>query len=144
MIRGACHCGTIRFTFDNPDPGAAIAVRKCGCTFCVKHGGVWTSHRDAALAVEISDESLVSRYRFGTKTADFCVCSVCGVVPYVTCRIDGREYAVVNVNTFENRNGLAFRELSSNFDGEGTDDRLDRRKRNWIPNVQTKIPGSNT
>ena len=30
------------------------------------------------------------------------MCTACGVVPVVTSRIDGRLYAVVSVNAFEN------------------------------------------
>lgn len=74
-------------------------------------------------------------YRFGTETADFYVCSVCGVAPLVLSEIDDNQYAVVNVNTFDDTGGLAFSTSSTNFDGEDAGSRLDRRKRNWIPRV---------
>ena len=74
-------------------------------------------------------------YRFGTGTADFYVCSVCGVPPLVLSEIDGSRYAVVNINTFDDIHGLSFSTSTSNFDGEDTGSRLERRKRNWIPNV---------
>jgi hypothetical protein len=64
------------------------------------------------------------------------VCTRCGAVPFVTSAIDGTVYAVVNVNTFENMDRTLFVESSTNFDGEGTGERLDRRKRNWIPDVK--------
>jgi hypothetical protein len=134
-INGACHCGNIRFVLEWPESEPEIAVRKCGCTFCQKHTGAWTSHRNSLLAVEIDDRSLVSKYNFGTKTADFYVCSVCGVVPVVLSEIDERLYAVVNVNTFEGVDSLSFINSSTNFDSENTEIRLERRKRNWIPNV---------
>lgn len=87
------------------------------------------------LAVEINDPSLVSKYNFGTKTADFYVCSVCGVVPFVLSEIDDNQYAVVNVNTFVNVDSFSLSGSSTDFDGEDTESRLQRRKRNWIPNV---------
>ena len=78
----------------------------------------------------------MSKYAFGTKTADFHVCARCGVVPVVSSRIDGRLYAVVSVNAFEGIDAARLKRSPANFDGEGTDSRLERRKRNWIPNVE--------
>lgn len=135
QIHGGCHCGNIRFSLEWPRSESEIPVRKCGCTFCVKHGGAWTSHREAQLAAAIDDHSLVSKYIFGTETADFYVCSVCGVAPFVLSEIDGRLYAVINVNTFEDSGGLSYSSSSTDFDGEDAGSRLERRKRNWIPNV---------
>ena len=106
------------------------------CTFCTKHGGSWTSHRDAELNGEVRNASLVSKYRFGTGTADFYVCGRCGAVPFVTSAIEGHLYAVVNVNTFEGVNPSSLMRTATNFDGEGTGERLERRKRNWIQTVQ--------
>src|SRR5690606_23995261 len=101
LIHGQCHCGNIAFTLDwTPDP-ASIPARACGCSFCVKHGGVWTSNPDGVLKVVVKDAAQVSRYAFATRTAEFHVCARCGVVPVVSSRIDGHLYAVVNVNAFE-------------------------------------------
>jgi hypothetical protein len=134
-IEGGCHCGNIRYALDWPGDAGTIGVRVCGCSFCVKHGGSWTSHRDAVLAVTVSEAARVSKYRFGTGTADFCVCATCGAAPFVTCAVDGGLYAVVNVNTMEGIDRAALARTSTNFDGEGEGERLERRKRNWIPHV---------
>jgi hypothetical protein len=72
-------------------------------------------------------------YRFGTKTADFHVCLTCGVPPIVTCMIEGRRYAVVNVNTFEDVDKFKIAEAAANFEGEIEENRLARRRRNWTP-----------
>ena len=131
-IPGGCHCGVIRYVINWPRDESNIPVRQCGCTFCQKHGGSWTSNPRAELIAEISDNSKLSRYRFGTATADFFVCSSCGNVPFVSSEIDGKTYSVVNVNTFENTDGLTFSVSATDFEGEDTDSRLERRKRNWI------------
>ena len=81
------------------------------------------------------DAQQVSRYAFGTETADFHVCKQCGVAPLVTSMIDEKLYAVVNVNTFENLDASLLHRASSTVDGENTHDRLARRKRNWIADV---------
>src|SRR5215467_13485038 len=135
-IEGNCHCGNIRYALDWPGDGTDIKIRACGCSFCIKHGGSWTSHRDSELVAEIRDAALVSKYRFGTQTADFYVCARCGAVPFVTSAIESRLYAVVNVNTFEGINPSSLMRTSTNFHGEGSGERLERRKRNWIPAVR--------
>jgi len=136
VIKGGCHCGNISFSLAwEPDP-AEIPARACSCSFCTKHGGVWTSNPAAALEVSVEDPSLVSRYAFGTRTAEFHICARCGIVPVVTSRIDGRLYAVVSVNAFEGVDRSLIRLASADFDGEGKDSRLARRKRNWIASVK--------
>jgi hypothetical protein len=136
LIAGSCHCSNIAFELTwQPDP-AEIPARACGCSFCIKHGGVWTSNPSGSLRIEVKDESLVSKYRFGTATADFHVCRACGVVPLVTSMISGRTYAVVNTNTFNNVDRALLRRVPASFDGEGEDARLARRARNWIGDVQ--------
>lgn len=135
LIHGQCHCGNIAFALRwEPDP-AEIAARACTCSFCCKHGGVWTSHPAGILRIMVKDSGQLSRYAFGTHTAEFQVCACCGVVPIVTSRIDGRLYAVVNVNTFEDVDPVLLRHASSSLDGEGKDARLERRQRNWIADV---------
>ena len=134
-IAGACHCGNISFELDwQPEP-EAIPARACTCSFCVKHGGVWASCPTGSLNVRVNDPELATAYIFGTRTAEFHVCSRCGVVPVVTSRIDGCLYAVVNVNTFENVPASLLERSSMAFDGEDAGDRLDRRRRNWIGRV---------
>ena len=135
LIEGTCHCGNIRFNLQWPGSAEQIAVRECSCSFCQKHGGVWTSNPDATLSVLIGDASNLSKYRFGTATADFYVCATCGTVPFVISDIENHLYAVVNVNTFVGVDKSAWSQSVTNFDGEDTDNRLSRRKRNWIPNV---------
>jgi hypothetical protein len=88
------------------------------------------------LTVHVKDSKHVSAYAFGTKTAVFHVCSLCGIVPVVTSTIDGHVYAVVSVNAFENVDPSLLRRASVSFDGEGQGDRLARRQRNWIGRVE--------
>jgi hypothetical protein len=134
-ITGGCHCGNIAYVLAwEPDP-VQIPARACGCTFCAKHGGVWTSHPAARLAVTVAAAQDVEPYRFGTRTAVFHVCRRCGVVPLVTCRIDEREYAVVNVNTFADVAPPLLQRAAASFDGEAEPARLARRQRNWIADV---------
>jgi hypothetical protein len=136
LIQGKCHCGNISFSLAwEPDP-TEIPARACTCSFCIKHGGVWTSNPGGALEVRVKDPSLVSRYAFGTRTAEFHICARCGIVPVVTGRIDDHLYAVVSVNAFEGVDQALLRRAPASFDGEGEESRLARRKRNWIADVK--------
>ena len=136
LITGSCHCGNIAFTLDwRPDP-AEIPARACGCSFCVKHGGVWTAIPAGVLRVHVRSPERTLPYEFGTKTAQFHLCADCGVVPLVTSRIDERLYAVVSVNAFDNVDAGRLERVPASFDGETTGDRLARRQRNWIGDVE--------
>ena len=141
LIDGKCHCGNIAFVLDWPGVPSEIVARECGCSFCVKHGGVWTSNREAKLSVTLHSPSLVSKYAFGTKTATFYVCTRCGAVPIVTSEIANHLYAVVNVNTFEDLGSLHLNRQPVSFDGEEQQSRLARREKNWIADVRIKHIG---
>jgi len=136
VVRGRCHCGNISFALDwDPDP-AEIPARACGCTFCRKHGGVWTSNPSGRLTVGVREPEQVTKYAFGTQTAHFHVCGRCGVVPVVTSEIDGGLYAVVSVNAFEGVDPALIKPAPVSFEGEDEGSRLARRKRSWIGDVR--------
>lgn len=136
ILHGRCHCGNIAFAVDWPGAAADIPARACGCSFCVKHGGVWTSHPASRMTVTVDDAAQVSKYVFGTRTATFHVCARCGAVPLVTSEIASRVYAVFNVNTLEDVDRAALRPTTANFEGESLESRLARRTRNWIGDVR--------
>jgi len=133
LIRASCHCGNIHVAFERPASGEKIPARACGCNMCTKHGAAWTSHPDGRFTLRIADAAQAARYRFGSKTADFHVCTTCGVIPIVTCTMDGKRYAVFNVRTFDDVERSELAETPMDFEGEGTGDRLARRRRNWTP-----------
>jgi hypothetical protein len=136
LIRGGCHCGNITFSLTwEPEP-AQIPARACTCSFCCKHGAVWTSNPRGALRIVVKDPALIAKYAFGTGNASFHTCTRCGVVPVVTSRIEGKLYGVVSVNAFEGIDRSIIRSDSANFDGEDGETRLARWKRNWISDVE--------
>jgi hypothetical protein len=139
LIKGHCHCGNIALELGWEGEPPEIPARACGCSFCTRHGGVWTSNPRAKLAVTVHDPALVSKYEFGTRTATFHVCSRCGTVPVVTSEIANRLYAVVNVNVLENVDPSWLHRAASSFEGETVESRLARRQRNWIPDVRIRV-----
>lgn len=135
LIDGRCHCGNISFTLRwEPEP-TEIPARACTCSFCIRHGGVWTSCPTGTLRVAIADAACVSTYAFGTRTAEFHICTRCGVVPVVTSRIENWLYAVVSVHALEGIDDSMLRLAAASFDDESEAARLARRARNWIGDV---------
>lgn len=141
LLNGKCHCGNISFELEWKGAPTEIPARACGCSFCVKHGGVWTSDPKSRLVVTIRDASLVSKYVFGSRTATFHVCSRCGTVPLVTSEIANQLYAVVNVNVLESVDPSWLRRAAASFEGEDVESRLARRRRNWIADVRIAESG---
>ena len=127
---GSCHCGSIVFSFETDIALEHLAPRQCGCSFCTKHQINWFAEPNGKLTITHGIEPI--RYRFGTETADFLICPNCGVVLLATCHIDGHEYGIANINCLENQADWPAPASKSNFDGEGTDDRLSRRRKNWM------------
>jgi hypothetical protein len=136
QIHGRCHCGNIAFALRwAPDPGR-IPARACDCSFCTRHGAVWTANPQGRLHIEVREAAKVSRYAFGTRTAEFLVCARCGVVPAALSRIDGNLYAVVNVQCFEGVDPALLQHTVAHFGEEDPRVRLDRRKAHWIGDVE--------
>jgi hypothetical protein len=135
IIEGGCHCGNIRFRFETGQSPENLPVRRCTCTFCVKHGAFYTSDPAGRLIVGIRDPRAVSAYRFGTRTAEPQVCRECGVMPVILARIEDHVYAVVNLATAE---GLAIppeRIQTVSFERQTPAERSARRARTWIASV---------
>lgn len=124
-----CHCGDLRGSLSWPD-GVDLVGRACGCGYCTRFAAIWTSHPDASLRLSGSPR----RYRFGTQTADFLFCRHCGGLIAAHSRIDGHDYAVVNLRLAE----VDLEALSvsgTDFEGEATPARLQRRAERWIRHV---------
>ena len=94
-----------------------------------------TSHAAARLVLRIANAAEATQYRFGTGTADFHICRVCGAVPAVTCTLERRTYAVVNVNCLEGVDPATLDRVPTDFRGEAVADRLARRRARWIAEV---------
>jgi hypothetical protein len=85
--------------------------------------------------IEAQGAALV-RYRFGLKTADFLICGRCGVYVASVCEVDGRPYAVINVNALAERAAFVSPPVAMTYEGEDTAARMARRKQRWTPVTQ--------
>lgn len=133
-LLGGCHCRAVRYELGWPGQPAVLPARRCSCSYCRSFNGTWTSHPDATLIIH-GEEEAIARYRFATQTADFVFCSRCGVPVFVLCRLEEDDFAIVNVNTLNGGQPFELDRSDSCFDGESTESRLGRRRRNWIARV---------
>ena len=136
---GGCHCSNVRYVYAAPRPPAEWSVRRCTCSHCVRFGARWTSGPGTVLEVTVLNASLLHRYEFGTRTAQFLRCGKCGVLVIASAQADGRQIAVLNVNTLDGADEESFAVGDTDFDDENLDGRLERRARNWIQNVAVKF-----
>lgn len=137
ILNGSCHCKNIELGFRTSKNVADFSPRTCSCTFCKRHGGLYISDPSGALDIQIKNNEDVNYYQFGHKTADFLICKICGVFVCATCDIENMKYAVINIKTMLD---YAFPEAgaSNDYDTENTGSRLERRAKNWTPNVTIK------
>lgn len=141
-LHGHCHCENMAFTLDTGTDAQTLPARACSCSFCVGHGAVWTASPTGSLSIRVREPASVNRYAFGTRTAQFHVCAVCGVVALATSVIDGIEYGIVNVNTLQDVPESMLQRSHVSFDGEPQDERLARRARHWIARVTYQASGA--
>ncbi len=132
---GNCHCGNIQYEFKTALKISEFAIRRCDCSYCTKSGTRYVSDPNGELSINIGDESQTSTYEFGTKTAQFKVCAICGSIPLATSEIDGNLFGIVNINTLEEAEHFSRHAKVMSYDEETVDERLSRRKKNWIGRV---------
>lgn len=129
---GACHCANLRLVLVSDKTPAALGTRADGCSFCTMHRAAYTSDPAGSLSLTATDASLLARYRFGTRTADFLLCRSCGV--FIAAYMPQPAVAVVNVNVLEARAAFLVAEPPVvDLDGESLADRLARRRARWTP-----------
>jgi len=134
-LNGSCHCKNIRYQLTLPKKLTEIPVRSCCCNFCKKHAAIYTSAANSRLLIEIKNSAQLLSYKFGTKTAEFCCCALCGNLCYVLSKIKGKNFAVINTNLLANKSEFRLINSTANFNGESLESRLARREQNWISEV---------
>ena len=130
-VRGRCHCGNLSLTYTTSIPTAELPVRACACSFCRARRLRWTTDAQGHVDIVVADRGELSRYRFGTETADFLVCRRCGGVLAAVSHGD-EPRAVINADALACAAELPDAVIKD-FDGEPLGERLARRERVWTP-----------
>src|SRR5262249_20324844 len=90
-----CHCGALTARYQTDLAPTRWSVRADQCSFCRAHGAAMTSDPAGALEFAATDPTRLSRYRFGTQTADFLLCGHCGIFIGGTMTHQGRRFGVL-------------------------------------------------
>ncbi len=131
--RGHCHCGALAFEFHTALAPAAWSVRACQCSFCLKHGGVYTSDPAGSVRFTHAMPELLTRYRFGHETADFIFCGRCGGYLGAVTEEDGQKLAVINIHAMDPQPAGLTAAQPMSYDGETSSNRGARRAKRWTP-----------
>jgi hypothetical protein len=131
--RGSCHCGAVGFEYETALEPSQWSSRACQCSFCTRHGAFYTSDPAGSVRWAHEDASLLTRYRFGHKSADFVFCARCGGYLGAVTEEDGRTLMVINIRALDpTPAGLPAAQPMS-YDGETTGNRNARRSARWTP-----------
>jgi len=128
-----CHCGALTARYQTTVEPSVWAMRACQCSFCRSHGALTTSDPAGLLTFQSSDPTLIQRYRFGGRTADFLICRECGVYVGVQMATDKGRFGVLNM--------LSLRPLITSlpaaepmdYGAETAEIRRLRRETRWTP-----------
>ena len=138
-VEGGCHCGNLAYVFEASAGLEVLGLRADMCSFCRAHGARNTSDPNGAMRIKVRDAAKLSRYRFALKTADFLICTNCGVYIGAMLEDGGKAWFTVNANSFHAPPALDFPLVPHDFDAEDVPTRIARRKARWTPVAEFEI-----
>lgn len=97
QVEGGCHCRAVRFRAQLPDP--PVPALDCNCSVCSMTGflHIVVPHDDFVLESGAED---LTRYTFGTGTAEHLFCAKCGVKSFYQPRSHPDSWSV-NANCLD-------------------------------------------
>jgi hypothetical protein len=119
MIEGVCHCGAVRWRFDESPDSATV----CNCTVCRRYGVLWAYDFEGE-RIHVSGPT---RAYIRGKAIEFHFCPSCGCVAFWRGREldeEGRRRIAVNLRLTEPE--LVARIPIDRFDGLGSFEDLPR------------------
>jgi hypothetical protein len=88
-FHGSCHCGSVKFSFEEEDITSGM---RCTCSYCERRGSAlskFTLSKDD-LNIKAKDDAM-GMYQFDTKIAKHFFCHSCGIHPFLeTVRAPGQ------------------------------------------------------
>lgn len=138
-LQGSCHCANLSFIFESPSAPEGLPVRACACTFCRRHGARTVTDPRGRVRFAVADEGLLSRYRFGLRTADFLVCRRCGVYLGALMVAGARRFATVNIGSVVPPPRAPGAVETVSYADETVSERRARRRARWTPVVAFEI-----
>ena len=135
---GKCHCGAIGFRYATNVAPDEWSIRACQCRFCLTHDALSTSDPAGSIAFVCKNLKQLQRYRFGLKTADFLLCTNCGIYIGAIIETDTGRFGIVNTHALAPLPGNIAAVAPISYDGEDTAGRISRREERWTP--VTSVP----
>jgi len=89
-LKSTCHCGAVELEIYLPN--GIETIRRCNCSICRRKGAVVSSVLLDHLKI-VKGHSVLSEYRFNTRTAKHYFCSVCGIYTHHQRRSTPTEYS---------------------------------------------------
>jgi hypothetical protein len=133
VYEGSCHCGAIGFRYHAAAQPGSWTVRACQCSFCRAHDVLSTSDPDARIEFTATRPSLLNKYRFARYTADFLVCSRCGVYIGAMIQTARGRFGIINVNALDPVPVEVAAPVAMEYGAESQEQRIARRERRWSP-----------
>ena len=90
-IRGACHCGSVRFIVTLSD--GLRTARRCNCSYCRMRGAVAVSAELDGITIE-QGRDILTEYQFNSGTAKHYFCSMCGIYTFHQRRSNSAQFGV--------------------------------------------------
>ncbi|MES9992737.1 MAG: hypothetical protein ABW098_12330 [Candidatus Thiodiazotropha sp.] len=131
VVKGGCHCGNISYIATFPKDLHAYTPRACDCKLCTSHGAVYASDKNGTLVIKIKNETEVSRYRQGSRIADFLICKNCGIMTGVCYQEAGCTYGSINIRSSDEY-GLFKDDQAMHLTQLDDAERIKRWKDNWF------------
>lgn len=76
LYTGQCHCGTVKFQIDLPEP--ISSAKRCNCSLCSRKGALMGMAPVDRLTVTQGEDNL-GLYQWNTRVARHYFCKTCGI-----------------------------------------------------------------
>ena len=138
--KAACACNNVKYYFNTAVPPELWPVRTCTCSFCShRTSHVYSSDPNGSVRFECLNTEEVTRFRHGTRTADFLVCVGCDSHMGAVMLTEKGRFAVLNVEHLVE--GIQLSKVNSlDWEHENLEVRLVRRHKTWTPVIETGYP----
>ena len=97
------------------------------------HDALSTSDPSGSLEFTTAEPTVLARYRFALRTADFLLCRECGVYIGAVITTDAGMFGIVNTHALTEQPATMAGVAPATYDGENTDGRVSRREERWTP-----------
>jgi hypothetical protein len=132
-IEGECHCGRVKVRVSLSRASEDFELRACQCSFCARHGARTFADPNGRAIIEAHTPEMLQRYRFGLRTADYLICTECGVYIGVLLEAGGAQLVTLNAGGLDIPEFRGRPARPVNYDAETFEERVRRRLAAWMP-----------